>query len=635
MSISISNNTLERNKFINPELSAHFINAYKNGETGLGRFSHYLRLEFNSLKSKFITEITDNSKEIYYQSLYTLKTVCELAKEAEEEYYKTFWGGCKKKFQEFLKNSFKTETSLEGAENLLKELDKELGEKQAELEVKNRIAQLEDRAFHFAETKTARFLSLIGNKKIQYTTFCKNYDVTVDMNSNLLARPTPKCIDYMNSLVDENGQTVIDANHFIMVTPDGTYRVYPGQELGKGGERIVINSAKISSQSLQPSEKSSSILDEENNKITTVVTKEQPFAWAVSTKDKPTIKRTKRAVDFLNKFNCKEVIKAENFFRINGIGYFDKKNKGFSFDENDKAALLITGVYPCDLKKLLKENQLTQKQKKHLILSLIKIAQKLKEAGVIHHDIKPDNFLVRVNNSDKKSEDHYELVLTDFGMAVLDKFTITDLGRTFTNFASLIKRNIIEGNTRKKCYGTAHYFSPEYAKAQLNSDKDKTQAATESAIDIWSIGLTCYYILKGSEDFKTHFTGLSEEEWLRVANKTFLPKNWDNLGKEQQTQFRNGIAKKAFILKRSLLAQEEINTLLNKEDPIERLILQMLQVNPKQRANATRLEEMADQLPEEQSLPQIYEVARLIDPNSQDEKDPLFFSNAENHLSND
>ena len=96
-----------------------------------------------------------------------------------------------------------------------------------------------------------------------------------------------------------------------------------------------------------------------------------------------------------------------------------------------------------------------------------------KEIKVIHRDIKPDNIMINHNN---------EAVLIDFGVS------------------ALIDQK--HGDSIKNTMGTYIFFAPE----MFQRFKSKNNHVRGEKIDIWALGVTLYYIVKGFYPFTADST---------------------------------------------------------------------------------------------------------------------------------
>ena len=108
-----------------------------------------------------------------------------------------------------------------------------------------------------------------------------------------------------------------------------------------------------------------------------------------------------------------------------------------------------------------------------LLKNLLKSLETLDQIDLIHHDIKPENFLVKFK-FDKKDLTQIEIGLTDFGMA---------------------------GSGMKG--GTPVYASPELM--------DKTDKKS----DIFSFGRTLLFLLLGKQRFlKWLYIPIKDQDWI-------------------------------------------------------------------------------------------------------------------------
>lgn len=90
--------------------------------------------------------------------------------------------------------------------------------------------------------------------------------------------------------------------------------------------------------------------------------------------------------------------------------------------------------------------------------------------GIIHRDIKPDNILYNTESGDIK--------LIDFGLA-----------------KNLNKVDENDKSTRLMV-GTPLFYAPEMIKENGSFD------CYQKPVDIWAIGITCYYLLSGSFPYR-------------------------------------------------------------------------------------------------------------------------------------
>jgi serine/threonine protein kinase len=98
-----------------------------------------------------------------------------------------------------------------------------------------------------------------------------------------------------------------------------------------------------------------------------------------------------------------------------------------------------------------------------------------KVIGVVHRDIKPDNIMINKTG---------EAVLIDFGISAAYSLEDDDNVNELLNLKA----------------GTYFFFAPELFKKF--DKKSKSLNAFGSATDIWSLGITFYYLLTGQFPWK-------------------------------------------------------------------------------------------------------------------------------------
>ena len=98
---------------------------------------------------------------------------------------------------------------------------------------------------------------------------------------------------------------------------------------------------------------------------------------------------------------------------------FDSENivKLFDSIETIDSYILILELCDFNLEKLLKSTKLTIKQIQNILQQFVTIIELLKDKKIIHHDIKPANLLVKVN------EEVMKIKLCDFEMAITNDQT--------------------------------------------------------------------------------------------------------------------------------------------------------------------------------------------------------------------
>ena len=115
-----------------------------------------------------------------------------------------------------------------------------------------------------------------------------------------------------------------------------------------------------------------------------------------------------------------------------------------------------------------------------LLDEILHILKFIHEHQVIHRDIKPDN-IIRLTNSDGDKIQKNSLVLVDFGAA------------KFTSQTTLKKTGTV--------IGSAAYIAPEQLRGKA-----------VFASDIYSLAITCIYLLTGVEPFDLFDSG--EDQWV-------------------------------------------------------------------------------------------------------------------------
>ncbi len=161
--------------------------------------------------------------------------------------------------------------------------------------------------------------------------------------------------------------------------------------------------------------------------------------------DKEKIGRFQREAKILAKLDHPNIIKVldfgtyEQFFYIS-FEYFESNN----------------------LRYLIKDNNLTEIQKKQLVIQILKGLNYAHLNHIIHRDIKPENLLV--NNK-------LELKISDFGLAFSENDNFV------TNTYSIV--------------GTPSYMSPEQISGQIVNEKS----------DLFSAGIVIYEIYCGKNPF--------------------------------------------------------------------------------------------------------------------------------------
>ena len=160
--------------------------------------------------------------------------------------------------------------------------------------------------------------------------------------------------------------------------------------------------------------------------------------------DKTILERFKREAKILAKLDHPNLVKVLDFGTFNKYFYIS-----FEYFENR------------NLREVINENDLTDEDKKHIIIQLFKALNIAHQNNVIHRDIKPENILL---NKD------LQLKIADFGLAMISTES------RITQDSSIV--------------GTPSYMSPE----QLRGEKTLHT-------DLFSAGIVAYELYTGKNPF--------------------------------------------------------------------------------------------------------------------------------------
>lgn len=140
------------------------------------------------------------------------------------------------------------------------------------------------------------------------------------------------------------------------------------------------------------------------------------------------------------------------------------------FEANDTAYYVLEYLEGGDLRKLVQDNgtPLTEKQMLDVMLPVGYALQCLHDNRMLHLDVKPDNIVMRVDNSDNSMEP----ALIDFGIAI-----------HFNNDGT--------PTSKTPSQGISPGYSPIEQYAQINS--------FDPRIDVYAYCATCYYLLTGKD----------------------------------------------------------------------------------------------------------------------------------------
>jgi len=131
--------------------------------------------------------------------------------------------------------------------------------------------------------------------------------------------------------------------------------------------------------------------------------------------------------------------------------------------ETESEYILIFEYIELTLKQYIKTG-ITDKIKIDIVLQLITIAEVLRKNNIVHHDIKPDNILVQVN----EAENRVKIKLCDFGMSIL-----------------------VGKKSHNKLCGSPIYMHPSKLLYNYNFNSDE-----------WSINIIFYEIVYGKNPHK-------------------------------------------------------------------------------------------------------------------------------------
>ena len=134
-----------------------------------------------------------------------------------------------------------------------------------------------------------------------------------------------------------------------------------------------------------------------------------------------------------------------------------------------------------------------------LASDVIKQVANVNQKGLIHHDIKPENILISVNNN---------LWIGDFGIAC-------DATEYCTQFDA----------------GTPGYMAPEvfqYSRGQMTFDNNK--------VDVFSTGVTLIWMLSGANPFYVYGTCTVDMETYRLLRRDDFHGFWKRAATVPQNQ---------------------------------------------------------------------------------------------------
>jgi calcium-dependent protein kinase len=189
--------------------------------------------------------------------------------------------------------------------------------------------------------------------------------------------------------------------------------------------------------------------------------------------------------------------------------------------ETDHEVMLVTPHYSgCDLYEYAEHayetgNQIAEEEAMELAAQMINAAEALHRAGVVHLDIKPENFMFSSDQADA------ELVLVDFGSAEpMKKVSYADTTERYD--ACLDDQLPLDQLDRAT--GTASYLSPEVAAGKFSSRSD-----------VFSVGVCLYTLLTGLSPFATDEPCTAAEHMEKIQStqeSIFEIAEWEGMSKE-------------------------------------------------------------------------------------------------------
>ena len=161
-----------------------------------------------------------------------------------------------------------------------------------------------------------------------------------------------------------------------------------------------------------------------------------------------------------------------------------------SIEEIDRFVMIVQEyIKGVTLREYFQAN-LSKAQKYRILFDLIFALDYIHQYSIIHGDIKPDNIIVRTDNTDRR-----------FGTPVVIDY---DLGKDMSN------ANI---RLTKKPFGTNLYMSPEMINGQMYSFKT----------DIWSLGMTLYSCIIPTKIIQSDLYHVMNYDYLESSSNPTSP----------------------------------------------------------------------------------------------------------------
>jgi serine/threonine protein kinase len=200
-----------------------------------------------------------------------------------------------------------------------------------------------------------------------------------------------------------------------------------------------------------------------------------------------------------------------------------------NFFEDSKFCYMVMEKCSCTvLEAFLKEDDTGEDELCHCFKGMLEGLQFIHARGIVHRDVKPDNFLLE--DGTKFSKDAV-VKLCDFGLAAA-------MPRKLEGKDRLLHRSSASPLTT--ICGTAPYMAPEMV--------TKRKGGYDTAVDVWAVGVSAYLMLFGEYPYRPAKTG-SQEMMDAIRD-----------GKNPSYKARSGFPQP------SLMACEFVRDLLNRSE---------------------------------------------------------------------
>lgn len=164
---------------------------------------------------------------------------------------------------------------------------------------------------------------------------------------------------------------------------------------------------------------------------------------------------------------------------------------------------------------IVKKGKFEETVASNVIRQLLSAVFYLHANGVCHRDIKPNNILL--------SEDGKTVKLTDFNVA---KFCDDEI--QIKKYSSVLKSNYKMWTFT----GTNAFLAPE-----VFIDSEYTEA-----LDMWSVGVTIYFMLSGRHPFEAEYQ-LEQIELIKEAKVAFEGEQWEDISEDAKDLIGNCLKK--------------------------------------------------------------------------------------------